>query len=157
MTNLHRNGIRNRYLLASDTLLLLGSVVLAFAIRFEGWNWPPAQSNTALVFALSIIPIKLLVFYSQGLYRRLWRHAGVAELEAVLRAGGIAAACSFAIGGLILPGLGLTASRVPLSVLFMDAFMTMALVATPRLLVRVLARRLPRRPPASITSTVATA
>ena len=131
MTNLQRNGLRNRYLLASDAFLLVGSVVFAFAIRFEGWNWPPAQRDMAIVFALSIIPLKLLIFYSQGLYRRIWRHAGVAELEDILRASGIAAVLSFAIGGLLLPGTGLTASRVPLSVLFMDAFMTMAFVATP--------------------------
>ncbi len=145
MTNLQRNGLRNRYLLASDALLLFGSVILAFAIRFEGWVWPNAQHNTALLFAASVIPLKLGVFYWQGLYRRIWRHAGVAELEDILGASAIAAALSFAVGGLILPGLGLTVSRVPLSVLFMDAFMTMAFVATPRLLVRVLARRPPRR------------
>ncbi len=122
MNTLHKNGLRNRYLFALDAVLLTAGVWIAYTIRFEGVDWPPLQRQSAMLFAAIVIPLKLLIFNSQGLYRRLWRHAGVAELEDILQASGIAALVAFVLGGLLLPRLGLLPTRVPISVLFIDAW-----------------------------------
>ncbi len=68
------NGIRNRYVLVSDLLLILLSVGLAYTIRFEETEWGAPHYRTALVFLLVALPIKLLIARA-GLYRRLWRQA----------------------------------------------------------------------------------
>ena len=34
-------SVRNRYLFASDILLFSASTILAFALRFEGFEWGP--------------------------------------------------------------------------------------------------------------------
>jgi len=86
--------------------------------------------------ALSV-PARLAIFYMFGLYRRLWRHASVGELRRIFAAGGVAAAACAFIGLVVMPGLGITVGRVPISVVFMDSFLTAAAIALPRLLARI--------------------
>jgi FlaA1/EpsC-like NDP-sugar epimerase len=82
-------------------------------------------------------PARLAIFYAFGLYRRLWRHASVGELRRILAAGAAGAAACALIGLVILPVLSLTPGRVPFSVVFMDAFLTTAAIALPRILARI--------------------
>src|SRR5688500_4877427 len=71
------------------------------------------------------------------MYRRLWRHASVGELKPILLAGlGGGLVCS-AIGIFLLPVTGLTPTRVPFSVVFIDTLLTAALIALPRLVARI--------------------
>jgi FlaA1/EpsC-like NDP-sugar epimerase len=133
--------LRNRYLLASDVLLFAASVILAFALRFEGFKWGPDWSHTAAVYLFCSIPVKIFVLWSAGLYRRLWRYAGLIELERLILASGLSGFAGLAIGGLILPSVGLTISRVPLSVLFLDGLLSGVFAALPRLAVRAYGRR----------------
>jgi FlaA1/EpsC-like NDP-sugar epimerase len=133
--------LRNRYLLASDVLLFTASVILAFALRFEGFEWGPDQSHTAAVYLFCSLPVKVFVLWWAGLYRRLWRYAGLIELERLILASGVSGFAGLAIGGLILPAAGLTFSRVPLSVLFIDGLLTGVFAALPRLAVRAYGRR----------------
>src|SRR5262249_23772978 len=71
------------------------------------------------------------------LYRRLWRYASIAELRSIVFAALTAAPLVFLIGAVLLPGTGLTATRVPLSVLFTHALLSLGILGTPRLLTRV--------------------
>ncbi len=134
-------AVRNRYLALSDLCGLVLALVVAFGVRFEGFAWDPLYRSVALIFGLSVIPLKLVVFFGAGLYRRLWRYAGVAELERVTLATIGVGGLSTVIGGLLLPKLGLLPARVPLSVLALDASLTVFVVAAPRLLASILARR----------------
>ena len=61
--------VRNRYLLALDALLLAIAPAFAYALRFEGWTWPPEQSFTAKVFIGLSVPLCIAVFFAFGLYR----------------------------------------------------------------------------------------
>jgi FlaA1/EpsC-like NDP-sugar epimerase len=97
--------------------------------------------RTALVYLACIVPLKVGVLVWVGLYRRLWRFAGVAELELILVATTISALLSALVGAAVLPGLGITPLRVPLSVLFIDACLSAGVVALPRLFIRLLGRR----------------
>ncbi len=133
--------LRNRYLLASDVLLFFASVILAFALRFEGFDWPTEQSHSATIYLVISLPIKILVLWRAGLYRRLWRYAGLLELERLIAASAISGFAGLLIGAAILPLVGLIVSRVPLSVLFIDGLLSGIFAALPRLAVRAYGRR----------------
>ena len=133
--------IRNRYLFGSDILLFASSTVLAFALRFEGFEWGPDHNHAALLFLLTSLPLKLAIFWQVGIYRRLWRYAGIVDVERLISASALSGVIALLIGAWMLPGLGLTAMRVPLSVLFMDGLLTAASAATPRFAVRAFGRR----------------
>jgi FlaA1/EpsC-like NDP-sugar epimerase len=90
-------------------------------------------------FLCVAVPAKLIVLWRSGVYGRLWRYAGVRDLE-VLSAGVVGAALVGAVAGLVVTPL-LAGARVPIVVLAVDALLTGAVVATTRLLVRVALRR----------------
>ncbi len=133
--------LRNRYLLLLDAALLTASVVVAYCLRFDGWVWGEGQRTIALWFVAIAIPLKLLSFWGIGLYRRLWRYASIAEVERIVVAGLLAAGVALLVGAAVLPLTGLTAARVPFSVLLMDGFFSTAAIALPRLLLRMLSQR----------------
>jgi len=135
--------LRNRYLFLADGLGLAGALFLAYAFRFESLSWHPDHTRTFAIFLAASLPAKLLLFYLSGLYRRLWRYAGVAELERILLATALATVAGFLLGAAILPWTGLTPVRVPLSVLAMDSVFTAGVVALPRFLIRVLRHWMP--------------
>ena len=134
---------RNRYLFLLDATLLVAAVIVAYVLRFEGFVWGSAHEHAALVYLLVAVPIKLAIFVWLGLYRRLWRHAGVAELEEILQASAVTAVICTVLGAFLLPRLGLVPVRVPLSVLLLDALLTTGILALPRMMFRVVGR--PRR------------
>ena len=138
-----RSGLRNRHFLASDALLLPLATVLAFAIRFEGFTWPRGQAIGAQWFVALSLPLKLAIFFSAGLYRRIWRYASVHEVEQLLKATALSGAVCFAVGAWLIPGLHLAPSRVPVSVLVLDALFTAAAVALTRVTVRLVASHRP--------------
>ena len=137
--------VRNRYIFASDILLFASAPVLAFALRFEGFEWGPDQDRSAAIYLACTLPLKLYVFWAIGLYRRLWRYAGMVEVERLIAASGLSGLICVAIGIAVLPGLGLTASRVPLSVVFLDALLTALAASLPRLAVRSMGKMGQRR------------
>ena len=131
-----RFHLRNRHLFASDAVALIIASLLAFAIRFEDISW--VSDNIAMVapyLALSV-PLRLAVFYFNGLYRRLWRHASIGELRRLIAAGATGGAICAVVGLVVLPYLRLTPTRVPFSVVILDAMLAGAFVALPRLLAR---------------------
>jgi FlaA1/EpsC-like NDP-sugar epimerase len=132
---------RNRYLLLIDAVLLAGLPFLCYALRLESLTWDPSNSRTAVIFALVMTPLELAILLAFGLYRRMWRFASVWELELIFAAGVCAAAVAWVIGALALPYSGLTSVRVPLSVLAMFSVFSIAIVAAPRLLLRIAGRR----------------
>jgi FlaA1/EpsC-like NDP-sugar epimerase len=114
---------------------------VAYALRFEGLHLSPENWRTALVYSALALPLKLAVLYTLGLYGRLWRHASLPELRSIAEAATVCATLCAVSGIILLPTLGITAIRVPISVAFIDGFLTLAIVASPRLIVRVLGAR----------------
>src|SRR4051794_7306257 len=115
-----RVQVRNRYLFASDLCLFVSATVIAYALRFEGFEWGAPHEQAAVAYLVFALPIKLYVAWSTGIYRRLWRYAGIVEVERLIWSATISGLVCLLLGGLALPMLGLTEVRVPLSVLFMD-------------------------------------
>jgi FlaA1/EpsC-like NDP-sugar epimerase len=129
-------NFRNRHLLFADVVLLAILPSLAYAVRFESWRWALDHSQTAAVFTLWSVPLSLAVFYLFGLYRRLWQYASLAELEAILGAAASVAILNFLLGSLLLPWMGVTAARVPFSVIFIHSLLMGGGIGALRLLVR---------------------
>jgi hypothetical protein len=121
--------LRNRYLLLLDAILLGLCTQAAYFVRFEGFQWGEDHLRTALIYLACIVPLKLGILVWAGLYRRLWRFAGVAELQLILVATAISASVAAFVGAAVLPGLGITPLRVPLSVLFIDACLSAGAIA----------------------------
>jgi FlaA1/EpsC-like NDP-sugar epimerase len=136
---MHR--VRNRLFFLVDLLLLPVATYLAYLARFEGANWSRETQTVLIVFVLTIVPLKLLVLFSAGMYRRLWRYASVADLELVLGVGLVSGALAGVVGALVLPLLQIVPQRVPFSVLVLDAGFTTLFVAVPRFAARARARR----------------
>ena len=133
--------VRNRHLFLLDAASLVVAPVIAFAVRFEDFSWLGANLRMVLPYILLTSPLRLAVFYSFGMYRRLWRHASIGELRQILVAGAAAAFVAAAVGLWLLPAAQIIPSRVPFSVVFIDAFLTTAAIALPRLLARTIRRK----------------
>src|SRR5687768_4796963 len=136
---------RNRYLLFVDAVLLTALPFVVYALRFESFGWAPEHELTAWAFALVMVPLEIAILIAFGLYRRLWRFASIWELKLIFAAGVLAAAVAWVVGAAVLPLTGLAAVRVPLSVLAMYSVFSIAVIAAPRLLLRVTRRRVVNR------------
>src|SRR5512134_407513 len=136
MHRLIRNGFRNRYLLALDLVLLPVATYLAHVVRFEGLEWPSGYAAVALAYIAVSLPVKIGLLFGFRLYRRLWRFASVADLEAILLCTAVSGVVGLLLGAILLPLSGVVSVRVPLSVLVLDGMFTALVIALPRLLVR---------------------
>jgi FlaA1/EpsC-like NDP-sugar epimerase len=137
--------IRNRHLFVADFFSVIAATLVAFLVRFETFGWIGENIRLVFVYLAISVPARLLVFFLSGIYRRLWRHASVGELRPIATAaigGGLV--CSI-IGLILLPVTGLTETRVPFSVVFIDTFLTATLIALPRLMARIGRRGYMRR------------
>jgi FlaA1/EpsC-like NDP-sugar epimerase len=132
--------MRNRYLFFIDLILLAPLPFLAMALRMESFAWTPDVTAAVFAYAALALPVRIGVAYSVGIYRFLWRHASLVELERLVFAGATAAALTFVIGAVLIKGLGLAPARIPLSALLLDALLAAAIMAFPRIAVRFAAR-----------------
>ena len=130
-------SLRNRHLFIADTFSVIVAPLLAFLVRFEEPRWIGDNLRLVGLYLLLAIPLRLLIFYATGMYRRLWRHASVGELKPIAMAGLGGGVVAGVVGLIILPLFHLTATRVPFSVVFIDTLLASALIAFPRLMVRV--------------------
>lgn len=137
--------IRNRHLFVADFFSVIAATLIAFLVRFEQPQWISENVRLVTVYLALSLPLRLAVFFAAGMYRRLWRHASVGELKPILVGGLGAGVVCAAIGLGVLSVTDLTATRVPFSVVFMDTFLTAALIALPRLMVRIGRRGYMRR------------
>src|SRR4051812_8900999 len=108
--------MRNRHLLLLDAISVVVAPLIAFAVRFEDFGWLGNNLRMVLPYVVVAGPVRLLVFYSFGMYRRLWRHASIGELRQILVAGGVASLFAALVGLWIMPGVQISATRVPFSV-----------------------------------------
>jgi FlaA1/EpsC-like NDP-sugar epimerase len=137
MRRLYIDRLRNRHLMVLDVVFTALAPLLLYTLRFEGFHWPAGQLETAIIFSATTLPVRIGIYYAFGLYRRLWRYAGVAELELIFLACVVASVASFFVGRFILPPTGMAPRVVPLSVLVNGSVLSLLVVATPRILMRM--------------------
>ena len=92
-------------------------------------------------FAITAIPLKLIVLLAFGMYRRLWRYASVTDMEVLITAAVVCGLVDVAVGSVLLSLLGVVPHRLSHAVVILDACLTAAAIGLPRLGVRVAARR----------------
>lgn len=133
--------MRNRFVLLGDVLLLLAGSMAAFAIRFEAVReTTPVLVEYHAYLILSLF-LRLTIFWMGGLYRCLWRYAGIQDLFRLLLVTSLAGLTNLLLGALALPGLGVLEHRVPLAVLALDLMATVGLPSLLRLSLRRQDRR----------------
>ncbi|NMA49771.1 MAG: polysaccharide biosynthesis protein, partial [Tissierellia bacterium] len=80
-----KKSLKTVLLILLDSTLVTISYYVSVFIRFEGnyrWN----VDNTFISFFLSLVIIKISVFFIIGLYKNLWKYAGTNELLQVVSA-----------------------------------------------------------------------
>ena len=92
------------------------------------------------VFALAVIPLKLVALIWLGMYRRMWRYASVTDLEVMVLAAVCCAAIDFVCGVALIPLSGMSSQRVSYAILLLDSCLGALGIAAPRLAVRMLSR-----------------
>jgi FlaA1/EpsC-like NDP-sugar epimerase len=145
MNWLYPERLRNRHLFAADAISIVAASLIAFAVRFEDLSWITANWQLVWLYIFLTAPLRLATFYSAGMYRRLWRHASLGELRQIVMAVSIAGLVSALVGLVLMRLIPNGPGRVPFSVVFIDAFLTGACVALPRLLARTVRRGSARR------------
>lgn len=138
---LHPVAMRNRHFFILDTVGLLAVPFLVLVLRFERLNWPEGYVQVAVVYALVTLPLRLWLAWRAGLYRCIWQHASVVEMERILQAGLQSALANAVIGIWLLQAVGLTTRRMPYSAIALDALISLVVLAGPRLAVRFLHAR----------------
>ena len=128
--------MRNRFFFALDLLLLAPLPFIAVGLRFESTYWSPELLHAARVYAALVLPLRLIVANATGLYRCIWRHASMAEVERILFASSIAGVGSVLVGTVVLVHITSIGIRLPYSALVLDALLALCVLAAPRLLVR---------------------
>jgi len=122
----------NRYRIPEilvDVVLLAGAFALAFYLRFD-FSIPPDQFGLFKTFVLPVVAAKLIVFYSAGLYRTIWRYASVRDFFTISWASILG---TFAV---IVIVFFIYRAAFPRSVVALDGILTLALIAGARFVVR---------------------
>jgi FlaA1/EpsC-like NDP-sugar epimerase len=120
-----------------DGLLVAAAWWLAFQLRFD--HGVPIYYRTLLEETiLLVVAVKLAVFIAFGFYNRWWRYVSMQDMWRVVLGVALASLLAGLAVYLVSPVTGI---RLPRSVLFMDFFLALALVAGVRVLVRTVIER----------------
>lgn len=115
-----------------DTVLICLAYVSAFSLRFEGDI--PAQHSAMLVRSLPVIlPMKLAIFASFGLYRGVWRHLSIQDAIAIVKAVTLSSVLAVAAMTMLF-----RFDLFPRTVFVIDWMALLLLVAGCRALIRVI-------------------
>ncbi|MEP6978864.1 MAG: nucleoside-diphosphate sugar epimerase/dehydratase [Thermoleophilia bacterium] len=118
--------------LAADAGLVAGAWTLAFYLRFDQ-GLPPYYQTLLLRTILIVVAIKLAVFVAFGFYNRWWRYVSTRDMWGAAR--GVAVGCLVAdvTVYLLAPVNGL---RLPRLIAVMDLLLTLAFIASSRMIAR---------------------
>ncbi|NBW65850.1 polysaccharide biosynthesis protein, partial [bacterium] len=131
--------MRNRDFFLIDALLLTGLPFLVLLLHAESLTLSQALMGTALAYTAISLALRLTIAYFAGLYRCLWQHASVAELERMLAAGVIAGLGAVAVGTIGMKVLGL--APMPLGALMLDSIGALGVFCVSRMGIRLAAAR----------------
>ncbi|HVT40281.1 MAG TPA: nucleoside-diphosphate sugar epimerase/dehydratase [Gemmatimonadaceae bacterium] len=132
--------MRNRHLFLIDLVLLSLLPFVSMGLRLESFAWTADESQIVAAYAALALPIRLLVSHRAGIYRCLWRHASLVELQRLSYAAATSAVLTFVTGGYLIRGLGLAPGRMPYLALLFDALAASLIMVMPRLATRFAAR-----------------
>jgi FlaA1/EpsC-like NDP-sugar epimerase len=129
-------SVRNRYIILLDLLLIMVSVLGAYAIRLDLVFYVMYTPSALWMIATAVI-LKPMVYFLFGLYRRVWVYASIQELKLIV------VAVTTASGVISLVMWALFNQRVfigfPRSALVIDWMLSLLFVGGLRFAMRVLA------------------
>jgi len=93
MHNIFRNilliprPIKRSILIAADSVLLIGALLLSFSLRLDNWYWPLGGVNNPIVLLILFAPvIAVPAFGHFGLYRAIIRYLGMRAVWSIVKA-----------------------------------------------------------------------
>lgn len=127
-------NVRNRYLLMVDLVLVIISVLGSFALKLELDNLYPYYRAIFIMTLVAVI-VKPLVYYSFGLYRRLWVYASVNELKIIVASVSVASIIVSAV--MVVLFIFNVITGLPRSVLGIDFLLSLVFVGGVRFALRI--------------------
>lgn len=129
---------RNQHVLLLDLFFFAISPYLSFGLRLETLSLGRYTSACLLLVVLAVF-IKPILFYFLGLYRQLWRYAGIDEVVSIIGAATLSSItiAVFVLGVVIPQGV---VQSFPRSTLVIDWLFTIILAGGNRLSLRILER-----------------
>src|SRR3954451_22029020 len=126
-----------------DACLVALAYLLAFVLRFDP-TIPERYSDLLAASIWFVVAGKVLIFWANGLYHKLWRFVDTKDFEAIVRSVVMASAALVAVF-FLLPSSWTAAP--PRGVIALDLLLTLVLVGGTRFLVRMVTERRPFRGP----------
>ena len=77
-------NFKNRYFIITDFVLFLITPSIALFLRLDGFYLLDKYLIPLILFTLIFTLVKLLICYKMGMYRRIWKHAGLDELVLII-------------------------------------------------------------------------
>ncbi len=130
--------IRNRYFFAADVAAIAISAVAAFWLRLDFGRLGGFQ-DTLLVFGVTALIVKPVIFYLFGFYRRYWRYATARDVVTIT----LAALSGSAVTTLAIYSLAsffFDFRPLPRSIPVIDYLVSVPLLGGPRFAARFLGR-----------------
>ena len=134
-----RPQVRNRFVLIGDLALIIVSVLGSFALRLDVGQLPFYFPAALMMCAVALL-IKVPVYFSFGLYRRLWIYASTSELRLITVAVTTASVLTSGMM-LLLISTGLIQPGMPRSALGIDWLLSLVLIGGSRFALRILAEQ----------------
>ena len=134
-----RPHVRNRFVLIGDLALIIVSVLGSFALRLDVSELPFYFPAALMMCAVALL-IKIPVYFSFGLYRRLWIYASTSELRLITVAVTTASVLTSGVM-LVLISSGLLQPGMPRSALGIDWLLSLVLIGGSRFALRILAEQ----------------
>jgi len=131
--------IRNRFVLIGDIALIIVSVLGSFALRLDVGQLPFYFPAALLMIGVALV-IKIPVYFSFGLYRRLWIYASTGELRLIVAAVTTASVLTSGVM-LLLISVGMVLPGMPRSALGIDWLLSLVLIGGSRFALRILAEQ----------------
>ena len=124
-------------LIASDSILVIGSLWLSFSLRLDYWYWPEGGVNSPIVLLVVLSPLIAIPAFAQfGLYRAIIRFLGMRAAWSIMKAVSLYAMLWALVA--FLSGV----EGVPRSVVPINAMVAMLGIAGSRMFARWLFRKI---------------
>ena len=131
-------NFRNRNFLLIDIIIFLLSPLIALFLRLDGAIQLSKYCPDFILMVILFTSVKFVIIFSMGVYRRMWKHAGVDELALILIAISSAGIINALINSL-LRGLGFF-EIIPRSIVYLDAIVSLILFGASRMAIRLTIR-----------------
>ena len=127
---------RNRYFILLDLIFLTLTPGVSLALRVD-LPWDPNFNRGLLYYVVFSVPIKILVFYIFGFYKRLWRYASVDAIFSILWGVGAASVIITGFFFFIIGSGYLEEVYLPRSIPLIDSMLTLIVTGGTRLSLRM--------------------